>query len=586
MAQRIMRRLGLEAEAIIRRDPYVLAFKVEGVGFKSADRAAKALGWPENSPERLEAAVLVALAEGAMRGHVFSPSEELVKEASQFAPTVAKTEIAAALSRATLAGRVVPLKRSEPGGQDVYAPRLFRAETWAARALLAIKDAPRGIAVPQPEKALAWAEKGLGFALDEGQRAAALAAVSQKAVVITGGPGTGKTTIAQAICRIWREVSNKFALCAPTGRAAKRLSQATGLEATTIHRLLEYSPQAGGFARGPKNRLDLDMLLVDEASMLDVLMANQLFGALPAAANLILIGDGDQLPPVGPGWVLGDLMAARVFPTHRLSTIYRQGELSLIPEAARLINLGLTPDGLPKGPDVDFHFVEESDPLKIRDKILRLTVERAPLKFGLNPKTDIQILCPIHRGDLGTMALNDLLGQRLNPLPGPALTRFDLSFRVGDRVIQNRNNYQKGVYNGDLGFVAGVDLEGQELGVEFDQGRVVYQISELDDLRPAWALTVHKAQGSEFPAVIMPLYMGHCRALRRKLLYTAVTRGRRLVVLVGSKSALAQGVSDSGESQRRSNLANFLRHGPPPLNYAQGFLETQGDELDSYLGFS
>ncbi|MDR1577434.1 MAG: ATP-dependent RecD-like DNA helicase [Deltaproteobacteria bacterium] len=577
LAQKIMRRLGPDAENLIRANPYRLAYEVEGVGFKTADRAALALGWAEDSPERLEAALMCSLGDSARQGHVFAPSEELTGAAGRLLPMVNRKLFPAALGRLVLAGRVIPLKRPEPGVQDIYSPKLFRAETWVARELLNIARTPPAITIPRPQKALEWAEKTLNLTLSQDQRQAVMTAITAKAVVITGGPGTGKTTITKAISQIWRAVTNRVALCAPTGRAAKRLSQATGLTATTIHRLLEYSSQAGGFARGPNNHLDLDMLLLDEASMLDIVIANQLLGALPKNCVLILVGDRDQLPPVGPGRVLGDIMGAEIFPVCYLTTIYRQAKASLIIQAAHLINQGQSPESLPQNPDVDFYFVAEEDVEKIKDKILRLVTERVPLKLNLDPKTEIQVLTPTRQGDLGTIALNNLLGQALNPANGPRLTRFGQSYQVGDRVIQIRNNYQRDVFNGDLGQVVELDPENQDLVVEFDQVRSLYQLAELEEIAPAWALTVHKAQGSEFPVVVMPLFMGHYHMLRRKLLYTAVTRGRKMVLLVGSRQALTKACSDAGESLRRGNLAWFLKEGPPPLNYAASGFD---DELN------
>ncbi|MDR1085095.1 MAG: ATP-dependent RecD-like DNA helicase [Deltaproteobacteria bacterium] len=579
MATKIMRRLGPGAEDLIRKDPYRLAYEVDGVGFKSADRVAKALGWPEDSPERFEAALLYALTESTRFGHTFLPSDELIKTTGQLISQTNKADLKAAVGRIVLAGRAVPLSQSTPGNKDIYLPRYYRSEVWTARELLALSAVRPLVTVPRPVKAVAWAEKVMGLTLSPDQMEAVNAAITAKAVIITGGPGTGKTTITKAICRIWQAVTPRIALCAPTGRAAKRLSQATGLVATTIHRLLEYSPHAGGFARGPGNHLELDMLLVDEASMLDVLLANQLLGALPGTATLILVGDRDQLPPVGPGRVLGDILDSGQFPVCSLRTVYRQAETSLITEAAHLINQGISPAELPQGPAADFHFVEEDNPKKIKDKIIRLVSDRIPYKLGVNPKTDIQVLSPVRQGELGTLALNTVLGQVLNTRPGPSFNHFGQTFRVGDRVIQLRNNYNRDVYNGDLGLITRLDTEGQYLEVEFDERKSAYYVSELDELLPAWCLTVHKAQGSEFPVVVMPLFNGHCHMLRRKLLYTAVSRGKKMVMLVGSKNALNKAVSDATENLRHSNLTAFLKKGPPPVNLASGLTGVLDDFL-------
>ncbi|MDR1870400.1 MAG: ATP-dependent RecD-like DNA helicase [Deltaproteobacteria bacterium] len=570
LAQKIMRRLGSEAENLIKANPYRLAFEIQGVGFKTADNLALSLGRAEDSPERLEAALLYLLAENERAGHACANSRDLVRWAKEMIPAAKPAALEVALSRVIVNGQAIPLNGPEPGVQDIYAPRLFRAECWVARDLQALIKAPPTVRIPRVDSAVAWVEKTLDIALNSDQRQAVLAALQKKVVVITGGPGTGKTTIAKAICRIWREVTPKIALCAPTGRAAKRLSQATGFTATTIHRLLEYSPQGQGFARGPNNRLELDFLLVDEASMLDILVANPLLGALPKGATLVIIGDSDQLPPVGPGQVLKDIMESGVIPTVRLKTIYRQANQSQIVLAAGLINQGQAPEAPPRTPDSDFFYVEDHAPEGIKDKILRLVLDRVPRKLKVNPLTDIQVLSPINKGELGVDSLNQILGAALNPEKSPALNGgMGRSFKKGDKVIQIRNNYRKGVYNGDLGFVAQVDLENQELIVDFEGEKIAYQVLELEDLRPAWALTVHKAQGSEFPVIIMPIHLSHARALRRKLLYTAVTRGKRMVMLIGQREALRRAALDVEENQRRGNLRLFLTTAPPPVDYAE-----------------
>ncbi|MDR1394718.1 MAG: AAA family ATPase, partial [Deltaproteobacteria bacterium] len=382
MAQKIMRQLGPQAEEIIKKDPYILAYKVEGIGFKSADRAAQALGWPEESPQRLEAALMYCLNESLRQGHTFLPSDELIRKTGQLIPAASSGSLRQALGRITAKGLAFSMKQALPYEQNIYLPRLYRAEVRTAMELINILNSPPSLAIPKPDLALAWSEKELGLTLSPDQKQAVSGAITRKAVIITGGPGTGKTTITKAICRIFQAVKARIALCAPTGRAAKRLSQATGLQALTIHRLLEYSPQDGRFARDPGNLLELDMLLVDEASMLDILVASSLLGALPKSAVLILIGDRDQLPPVGPGRVLGDILDSGKLEVHNLSTIYRQASRSLIIEAAHLINSGQSPADLPQGPEADFHFVEENDPAKIREKIVRLVAERIPRKLS------------------------------------------------------------------------------------------------------------------------------------------------------------------------------------------------------------
>jgi exodeoxyribonuclease V alpha subunit len=361
----------------------------------------------------------------------------------------------------------------------------------------------------------------------------------------------------KAICAIWNAVTAKIALVAPTGRAAKRLSQATGLPTKTIHRLLEYVP-GGGFVHGPDNHLDLDMILIDEASMLDILLLNQLLSALPSSTAIIFVGDQDQLPPVGPGRVLADILDCPAIPRKRLTKIFRQAEKSLIITAAHRINSGQTPEGLAINSDSDFHFVADEDPERIVEKIVKLVSERIPRKLGLDPTSDIMVLSPTRKGELGTVNLNTQLSRYLNPSTGPMVNRFGQILKIGDRVMQARNDYNKDVYNGDMGRIFALDNEAQELRVVFDDKKVVYDFSEIDELILAWASTVHKAQGSEFPAVVIPIHSSHHIMLRRKLIYTAVTRGRQMVFLVGSPDALRRAVANDAEDARHSRLTYRL----------------------------
>ncbi|MDR1657454.1 MAG: ATP-dependent RecD-like DNA helicase [Deltaproteobacteria bacterium] len=557
LAAKILKRYGSEAEAVIREDPYRLSGEIFGVGFLTADKLGKSLGFAADAPERLEAGLLYRLEEGIRRGHDFLPSVELVESTQKLIPEASLKDLEAALARLSLSGKIMAEKREEPGGLYIYTIQTHRAENWVAKSLAAHMDAFFGKAVPRPQAALQWAEKAMDLTLTEDQKEATILAITKKVAIITGGPGTGKTTMTKAVCAIWNAVTSKIALVAPTGRAAKRLSQATGLPAKTIHRLLEYSP-AGGFVHGPENRLDLDVILVDEASMLDILLTNQLLGALPRSAAVILIGDQDQLPPVGPGRVLADLLDSNLIPRKRLTQIFRQAEKSQIITAAHLINEGKSPEKLPANTDSDFYFVAEEDPGRIVDKIVKLVCERIPRKLGLNPANDIIVLSPTRKGELGTVNLNTQLGRYLNPGLGPSVNRYGQVFKVGDRVMQIRNNYTKDVFNGDLGRITSLDPEAQELRVNFDDKKAVYDYSELDELLLAWAGTVHRAQGSEFPAVVIPIHASHHIMLRRKLIYTAVTRGRQMVFLVGSPDALRRAVANNVEDDRYSRLTELL----------------------------
>lgn len=554
VAMRVMRQLGDEADALIREDPYRLAYEISGIGFVTADKVARTLGLAADAPQRLEAGLLFVLNQAADEGHVFWPDHQLLNDVAALIPEAARADLEAALGRLVLQGRVKSEIQEEPGGLDIYLPRLHRAENWVTRDLLSILHTRPDLEIPRQEKALEWATATLGLDLSPSQREAASLALDKKLLVITGGPGTGKTTITRIIAAIYGAVHARIALVAPTGRAAKRLSEATGLKAKTVHRLLEYSPQAGGFMRGPNNKLDLDLLLVDEASMVDLALMNQLTAALPHRARLILVGDQDQLPSVGPGRVLADLMESGVAAVARLTEIHRQAESSQIIKAAHQINKGRFPENSADRDNGDFYFIESRDPKKNLNQIIYLVTEKLPAKLNLSPLDDIQVLTPMHNRELGTEILNQVLSEKLNHSAGPPLQRLGRRLRQGDRVMQLRNNYNREVFNGDHGRIEKIDLEAQELTVNFDGRHVVYDFADLDEISLAYAITIHKSQGSEFPVVIIPVTTGHHIMLHRKLLYTAVTRGRRFVVLIGSAEALQRAVSNDREQARNSRL--------------------------------
>lgn len=413
-------------------------------------------------------------------------------------------------------------------------------------------------------RAAPWVEDQTGIQLSTSQREAVAAAVNGKITVITGGPGVGKTTVVNSILRILAVHGVAMQLCAPTGRAAKRLSESTGLEARTIHRLLEFDPQTYGFKRDQYSPLDTQLLVVDECSMVDVVLMNQLLRAIPNQAAVLLVGDVDQLPSVGPGAVLSDLIASGAYPKVRLTEIFRQAAASRIIVNAHRINAGRMPEGpQATGSDNDFYLITCETPQQIQDRLLRGVAERIPRRFGLDPVAEIQVLTPMNRGGLGARALNGLLQQRLNPSTQPRITRFGWTYAPGDKVIQLVNDYDKEVFNGDIGRIAAIDAEEGLVRVDFDGRRLDYEFGELDELALAYATSIHKAQGSEYQAVVIPLAVQHYSLLERNLLYTAVTRGRRLVVLIAEPKALAMAVKRVGSTKRLTRLRERLQDARP-----------------------
>ncbi len=556
-AVRIYRTYGPEAIALISENPYRLAADIRGIGFLTADKVAATLGIEKTAMIRARAGIGYTLFEATSYGHCGLPTSDLLPAAAKLLD-IPETLASDALQLELEAGTVV---------QDTVDSRncTFLAGLHAAEAAIAarVRSLAAGEVPWKPidaARAIPWVEARLGMSLAAMQAEALRLAVSSKFLVITGGPGVGKTTLLNAVLAVIGARKPRVALCAPTGRAAKRLSEATGLPAKTIHRLLEVDPRTGGFKRQESHPLECDLLVVDEMSMVDVPLMHALVRAVPPHAAVILVGDVDQLPSVGPGQVLADIIDSHSVPVVRLTEVFRQAGQSRIIVNAHRINHGEMPD-LSGGRDSDFRFVEIDSPEEGAATLLEIVRQHIPASLGLDPVRDIQVLCPMNRGALGARALNLSLQQLLNPGREPRIERFGSAFTPGDKVMQIENDYDKDVYNGDLGFVASVDPDVGELTVEFDGRPVVYDASDLDRLVLAYATTIHKAQGSEYPAVVIPMVTQHFPMLQRNLLYTGVTRGRRLVVVVGQPKALAMAVAGRQSRRRWTRLRECLTAG-------------------------
>ena len=555
-AVRIFKTYGHEAIKVMTEDPYRLARDVRGIGFRTADAIAAKLGMEKTAPQRLRAGVSFALQTATDEGHCALPVAMLASLAQKL------LEVDAALIERAIAEE---LQRAEEvisdtvGGETcIFLKGLHAAERVISERLIArSKRRPPWPAIDL-DRALPWVEGKTAKTLSASQREAVRAVLSSSVSVMTGGPGVGKTSTLDSILRILVAKGVGVLLAAPTGRAAKRMTEQTGIEAKTVHRLLEIDPKHGGFSRTEENPLDCDLLVVDETSMVDVPLMNALTKAIPEHSALLLVGDVDQLPSVGPGQVLADIIGSGRIPVARLTEVFRQAAESRIVVNAHRINHGQMPEPLPKGEESDFYFVEISDPEVGVAKLIEMVRERIPRRFGLDPLKDIQVLCPMNRGVLGARNLNHELQQVLNPNPSGFVERFGWRFSPGDRVMETQNDYDREVFNGDLGRVDRIDEDEGALVVTFDGREVIYPFGELDTLVPAFATTIHKSQGSEYPAVVIPITTQHYTMLARNLVYTGVTRGKRLVVIIGQKKALGIAVRGGQMKPRWTKLGEWL----------------------------
>jgi len=564
-AVKIFKRYGDRAIAIVRENPYRLAADIFGIGFRKADHVAAELGFGKNSSVRLEAGVLYVLQQLAEDGHVYYPYDPLIAKCREILD-VEREYVTAALDtlgrqrEITIEDLNHGTEKTIENNKAVYLSKYLACESGIAWLLKRLIKTPKPIREIDTAKAIQWVQQQLSITLAANQLEAVRCAIESKVMVITGGPGTGKTTIINAALKIFSRLGLQIMLAAPTGRAAKRMSEATRFDSKTIHRLLEYSLQKGGFQRNEDNPLNCQVLIVDEASMIDTVLMLYLLKAIPATATFILVGDVNQLPSVGAGNVLNDIISSGVAPVVRLNKIFRQAQASRIIVNAHKINAGIVPSLQPADqtdPRNDFYIIEQDDPDRVLEIIIELAQTRIPQRFGLNPLTEIQVLTPMHKGVVGAGNLNLQLQAALNP-GDEGIIRGERMYRLNDKVMQIRNNYDKDVFNGDIGRIAQIRPAEREVVVDFDGRKIPYDFSDLDEIILAYAVSVHKSQGSEYPAVIIPVLTQHYILLQRNLIYTAVTRGRKLVVMVGSRKALAIGVKSQKTAHRYTRLRERL----------------------------
>ncbi|MDP5020822.1 MAG: ATP-dependent RecD-like DNA helicase [Rickettsiaceae bacterium] len=554
-ATRIFKTYGEDAISIVSRNPYQLAKDIRGIGFISADTIANNLGIEKNSLIRARAGLSHLLLEATSNGHCGLPQETLIENSIKLLEidkSLIDIAIEQEISAKTIICDVIDDKTC------VFLASYHFYEQQIARLLLSIKNSNIDWGDNNALDLLPQIEKELDIKLADNQKDAVVQALSEKLMVITGGPGTGKTTLIRTLLKILESKQLNIKLCAPTGRAAKRLSETTGLGATTIHRLLEIDPTQGGFKYNEDNKLACDYLIVDESSMIDVPLFHSLIKSLPDHAGLLLVGDVDQLPSVGAGQVLKDIISSNVITTIKLTQIFRQAATSDIITNAHNINKGILPKLDNPVDGTDFYFIQADPGDDIINKIIAITSDRIPKKFKLDPIHDIQLLCPMQRGGSGARSLNVELQKVLNPNYSDGIVKFGQTFAAGDKVMQTENNYDKDTYNGDIGVITGINQEEQEVVINFYGNEVIYEYADLDQITLAYATTIHKSQGSEYPAIIVPITMQSYLMLKRNLIYTAVTRGKKLVIVIGQKKALSMAIKDTKSSNRYSKLKDWL----------------------------
>ena len=563
-SSRIYRKYGTDAVDTISRSPYVLSFDFPDMPFQAIDSAARAMGVERNDPQRVSACLLHLLEVSASNGHVYALKQTLSDQCGvRFG--IDPLCVDPGFEELKNQDRVVlePC-RDNSSETAVYARPLYRAEMGVTATLHAFRSLPLEPLHLDKAEIIEEVLKNLAIQLSDEQLDVLVQMLSHRIVLITGGPGTGKTTLIRSVTAIFKRLGKTLVLAAPTGRAARRLSEVTGEEASTLHKMLEYNVGTGGFDKNRTNPLDADAVIIDEASMVDILLMHSLLSAVPFQAALIVVGDIFQLPSVGPGTVLADLIHSRCFKTFELTKIFRQAQESPIILNAHRVRYGK----LPKTPEPgegknlsEFYFIETANPMTVRERVVELCARRIPEKYGLDPMTDIQVLTPMHKGEVGTISLNAALQSALNSGNDPS-PRFSPGFRLGDRVMHLKNNYEKEVFNGDIGIIDELDAENKVLTVNYDGRSVEYDGEDLHELALAYAISVHKSQGSEYPAVVVPITTQHYPMLQRNLLYTAMTRGKKLVILLGTKKALSIALENDRPRQRLSGLQSRIEGFP------------------------